>query len=723
MKAILIARVSTEEQKEAGNSLPAQMIRLEKYCQNKDFQIIKNFSFDESAYKNLREEFDAILDFVITYPEKIVVCCDKVDRLSRNIFDKRISTLYEKALNDEVELHFVSDGQIINSSISAVEKFQFGISLGLAKYYSDAISDNVKRAIEQKLRKGEWPAKAPYGYKNITLSAERTDIIIDEFAAQIIQKAFELYSTGAYSMALLAQKMKADHGIVWSVSYIDKIFNNHFYYGMMLVKGNMYPHRYPPIISKALFEQVQNVKKSYNKKNRFKLAGKPYIYRGLIRCADCNLAITPEKHKGHIYYHCTQYNGKHGAKWLREEEITRQLADVFTPLQMPKDILEQTAQTLTELHEHKIEFQTKQFDELTKQHKMLTKMMDNLYMDKLKGRITESEYDKFYQSFRDQITDVSIKLERLQEAENNYYITTKYLLELSSKAYDLFIGSEVEEKRQLIKLILSNVKLNGEKLVYEPQKPFDLLLECSENQVWRALMDNRFFHSWIESISMLFNNTSLALLGDSYRLFAHHFAKFAGRWAIFLLGSLIYFYRVSLPQPAFLATTEDSIFHTITSYVSITTIAIAIILTEIVLTITHKEGKSNPSWLQTFAIFFLLLWIESASITNKWFFVGLIIPFVMSAVFLIAEGHLGLEHIFKKLIAAILQALYFYPFYILSGLVFYVLYYHLIYLTAYDLPYHFIARYTFALIGSYFALCWFYVFHRHVHDYHLKETH
>ncbi|MDO8601083.1 MAG: recombinase family protein [bacterium] len=42
MKTIIIARVSTEEQKEAGNSLPAQIVRLEKYCQNKDFQIIKN---------------------------------------------------------------------------------------------------------------------------------------------------------------------------------------------------------------------------------------------------------------------------------------------------------------------------------------------------------------------------------------------------------------------------------------------------------------------------------------------------------------------------------------------------------------------------------------------------------------------------------------------------------------------------------------------------------
>ena len=98
----------------------------------------------------------------------------------------------------------------------------------------------------------------------------------------------------------------------------------HFFHGIMIVKGKSYPHRYPTIISQTLFEKVQQVKASYNKKP-FKFAGKPYIYRGLIRCAHCGLAITPEKHKGNVYYHCTQYNGKHGAKWLREEAITEQL--------------------------------------------------------------------------------------------------------------------------------------------------------------------------------------------------------------------------------------------------------------------------------------------------------------------------------------------------------------------------------------------------------------
>lgn len=50
MKAIIIARVSTEEQREAGNSLPAQVTRLENYCKHKGFTIIKACSFDESAY-------------------------------------------------------------------------------------------------------------------------------------------------------------------------------------------------------------------------------------------------------------------------------------------------------------------------------------------------------------------------------------------------------------------------------------------------------------------------------------------------------------------------------------------------------------------------------------------------------------------------------------------------------------------------------------------------
>lgn len=492
MKAILIARVSTEEQRDAGNSLPAQLARLEKYCQNKNFEIIRTFSFDESAYKEERDEFYRILDFVLSQKEKIAVCCDKVDRLSRNMFDKRISALYDKALTDDIELHFASDGQIITSRISAVEKFQFSISLGLAKYYSDAISDNVKRALEQKLRKGEWLAKAPYGYKHIVVSnanSGRTKIEVDEFTAHIIKKVFELYATGAYSMKLLKEKLKEKHNLDWSVSYIGLVLNNPFYHGTMVVKGKKYPHRYPPLISRTLFDEVQVIKKRFNKKP-FKYAGKPYIYRGLIRCGDCGLAITPEKHKGHGYYHCTQYKGKHGAKWFREDKITHAIAHVFKCLQIPKEVREKIANTIEELDKCKAEFHKKEYDKLMREQATTQKMLDNLYLDKLKGSITERDYDKFYQQLSEQSQNIQIRLDQLQEADDNYIIMAKHLLKLTKLAFDLFDGSEVEGKRVLIKLVLSNLRIEGEKLLWELNKPFDLIVECSEHQLWLGRKDS-----------------------------------------------------------------------------------------------------------------------------------------------------------------------------------------------------------------------------------------
>ncbi len=481
MKSICIARVSTEEQKEAGNSLPAQIVRLKKYCQNKEFTVIKEVSFDESAYKEQRTDFDAILDFVIEQKEKIAVCFDKVDRLSRNVFDKRVSLLYEKALRDEIELHFVSDGQTINSRISAVEKFQFGISLGLAKYYSDAISDNVKRAQEQMLRSGTYPTKPSYGYKRVPISKEKTEIVVDEFASRIIQKAYEWYATGSFSMDLLRRKLKEEYNVDWSHGLTDKYLKDPFYYGVMTWNKKMYPHKYPPIITKSLFDQVQQIKAGFNKK-RFKYAGLPYVYRGLLRCGQCGLSITPEKQKGHVYYHCTQYNGKHGAEWLREEEITKQIGNVFKGLQLPEDTLHQIIEALNTTHQSKMDFQNKQFDKLTKDRTTTTNMMDNLYLDKLKGRITDDEYDKFYQSFREQLSDIDTRLALLQEAEDNYYITAKYLLDLANRAYDLFESSELEEKRQLIKLVLQNLRLEGKTVQFEAIKPFDTLLSYNDHQ-------------------------------------------------------------------------------------------------------------------------------------------------------------------------------------------------------------------------------------------------
>ena len=73
---------------------------------------------------------------------------------------------------------------------------------------------------------------------------------------------------------------------------------------------------------------------------------------------------------------------------------------------------------------------------------------------------------------------------KLTTADEDYYITANYLLQLSNRAYELFKSSEVQEKRQLLKLILQNLRLKGSSVDYDLIKPFDKILFYASRQNW-----------------------------------------------------------------------------------------------------------------------------------------------------------------------------------------------------------------------------------------------
>ena len=69
------------------------------------------------------------------------------------------------------------------------------------------------------------------------------------------------------------------------------------------------------------------------------------------------------------------------------------------------------------------------------------------------------------------------KLKSLTEADENYSMTLISLLNICSKAPELFASSKVEQKRQLINFLLSNLKLKGKTLEFVLKKPFDVLVD------------------------------------------------------------------------------------------------------------------------------------------------------------------------------------------------------------------------------------------------------
>jgi|WetSurMetagenome_2_1015567.scaffolds.fasta_scaffold05285_10 site-specific DNA recombinase len=63
-------------------------------------------------------------------------------------------------------------------------------------------------------------------------------------------------------------------------------------------------------------------------------------------------------------------------------------------------------------------------------------------------------------------------------------MSSSYLLELASRAYDLFMSSQPAQKNKLLKMVLANLHVKDGKLIPELKNLFQGVLNCNERQVW-----------------------------------------------------------------------------------------------------------------------------------------------------------------------------------------------------------------------------------------------
>ena len=94
------------------------------------------------------------------------------------------------------------------------------VAFGQSKYYSDNLKQNVERGMRQKLRRGEWLTRAPFGYVNNPITR---NIEPDPVKSKIIVRAFGEYVKGAHTLISLSQFL-ADHGVWYAPRLLDNLF-------------------------------------------------------------------------------------------------------------------------------------------------------------------------------------------------------------------------------------------------------------------------------------------------------------------------------------------------------------------------------------------------------------------------------------------------------------------------------------------------------------------
>ena len=428
-KVVILVRVSSREQKE-GYSIDAQLTRLRKYCEQKGLEVIKEFVIVESSTRGEREKFYEMINFIKKQKEAINLVCDKVDRLQRSF--KEMPIIDELRRSGKLILHFFVEGQILDANSNSSQIMAYQMYIMMAESYTNSISDNVKRSFEKMRQEGKITGTAPIGYLNKNDGRGKTDIILDTDRAFLVKRIFEEYSTGLYSLKEIRKKTiewnlknKTKSNTYLSVSQIDKLLKNKFYYGVATYKGQDYKHIYPHIIDKDLFDKCDDVRNGRHR-NRSNTTKTDFIFKGMIKCKNCGCTVTPELKKGKYVY--LRPNSKLGCtcKQINETVALKEVEKVLNSMEFPPKLLENLNSILKNSIESKNEysqaFLTKLSNDLKSIEKKLNRILD-LFIDE---SITKTEYDKRKYELSVQKDNIESQIAKLNDANDDFEITVKY---------------------------------------------------------------------------------------------------------------------------------------------------------------------------------------------------------------------------------------------------------------------------------------------------------
>ena len=342
-KFFLYARKSTDVEDKQVLSIEAQITELRAFAKQNNLAVIEELVEKQSAKIPGRPIFGEMIKR-IEKGEADGILAWHPDRLARNSVD-----------GGQI-IYLIDCGRIAALKFpqfwfepTPQGKFMLNIAFGQSKYYVDSLSENIKRGLRQKVRRGEYPSVAPIGYIN---DVRNKSIVVDRKKAQIIRQAFELYTKGNSRLEDISNFL-AQRGILSrGGKRIHKtratfILSNPFYTGLFKYGGELYEGKYEPIIAKKIFDKVQEVLKQRGKPRR-KTKNEPQPYCGLMRCGTCGMMITGEyrikKQKNgnehhYIYYHCTKKNKsiKCPEPCIRQEELDKQISSLLQKFSLRLD--------------------------------------------------------------------------------------------------------------------------------------------------------------------------------------------------------------------------------------------------------------------------------------------------------------------------------------------------------------------------------------------------
>lgn len=537
MRCGLYIRVSTEGQKEKGESLEIQLKRLKAKVDTKPDWIVTDTYKDAGvSAKNTtgRPEFQRMMSDVEA--DKLdVIICTKLDRMFRNTRDFLDTT----EILEKKGIEFAClDGDI--DTTTAMGRAFSRIRAVLADLERETTSERVRDHMIQRAKDGKYNGGiTPYGYDGVARKAreliksgkekdkekaeriasdmftDRKKLYIDKREAKIVKEIYDLYldkkSIHHVTEYLNSMKYKARYGGAFTTTTVGRILSNPFYCGFItyskrshadfssdkLIKNPEYTKAksitHSGIISESLFKNVQHIlKEKATEAPNTRIS--EYLLSGLCKCSFCNsrmhaTKIEKKNKRVFTYYRCsgrvqkgpTICSGNSMPSAELDEIIVKELRDLS-------------------VHTNRLKERFTEYPALFNRDVLSLKDRKKEVSSQLATLKVRKE--KLFDLFESSAIDKENLTDRMQKLDFEETTLTKELADLESKLlgidtdrYDLdatlglcknlgevFDELNVQDRRELVKRLIGEIEIDKHDISFSIKIPPKLVSGCTQTR-------------------------------------------------------------------------------------------------------------------------------------------------------------------------------------------------------------------------------------------------
>ncbi|MDO4314902.1 MAG: recombinase family protein [Oscillospiraceae bacterium] len=515
--AALYIRLSKEDENEGpSESVTNQKSLLNEFVQQHRLSVYDTYVDDGWSGTNFdRPDFRRMIGDIEAKKVNMVITKD-LSRLGR---DYIMTGHYLERYFPEKRVRYISLLDGIDTGVESTANDITPFRAIMNDMYAKDISKKIKSVKRDKQRKGQFIGGKPvYGYK--MHPTERNKIVIDEEAAPTVRRIFGMALEGV-SCRQIAVQLNAE-GIptpatyaglpvpnpgpytgLWSSERISEMLQNETYIGSM-VQGRtvkvsykskkslrqpkenwmVVENTHEPLIGRETFEKVQVLVAS-RKHTRSRTYD--FLLKGLIFCHECGHPLAAINRKNaageeRLFFICRTYQrftkaGVCTCHSIKEKTVTdaviNKVREVCKAFLSPSELLPAVQEAVSQARqENTLEGE---LQALQRKIDSLTANLDQMYMDKLSGILSDADFQRIYLKVKAD----RAKLEKQQKGLERQIERPVPQEDRARELVQRFIDS-VPTNRELLFSLIERIELSESKEIYIKFRFKQLDFDCFE---------------------------------------------------------------------------------------------------------------------------------------------------------------------------------------------------------------------------------------------------